>query len=102
MNKFYCPLYYLNLDDDIKFMNGELEISTDLKLKIKNNDILNSLSKISDDLSKNERKIIKENVFYWLQIKTNYSTEIVYIFQLACWIVKPTKLRICFQMLKKI
>lgn len=96
MNEFYCPLYNLNLDDDIKFMNDELEISTDLKLKKMNSDILEFLSIVKDELSKNEYEFIIKSITYWLHIETNFNTEIIYIFQLVSWIVKPTKLRICF------
>ena len=100
MNEFYCPLYNLNLDDNIKFTNDELEISTDLNINIVSKEILPDLSTIKDELSIKDLAYIVLNVKYWLRIDTNFNNVeiqiIVNIFQLASWIVKPTELQIWF------
>ncbi len=96
ISEFYCPLADFNLNWNVNFDNNKLDITSDIKIISKID--LPSLSIISDDITDNEKSFYENRVHYWLCLKKDDSEveDVINIFQLALWIIKPTKFHIRF------
>ncbi len=95
MSEFYCPLVNFNLNWNVGFDN-KLDITSNVKIISKID--LPSLSIISDHITYNEKSFYENRVHYWLFLKKEDSEveEIINIFQLVLWIIKPTEFNIRF------
>ena len=95
MNIFYCPLVNFNLNWNVVFDN-KLDITSNVKIISKID--LPNLATITDEITGYEKSFYENRVHYWLCLKKNDSEveEIINIFQLALWIIKPTKFHIRF------
>jgi len=94
---FYCPLERFNIKQEFNSRNDELEITKNLKI-ISREQVpdLKLLSKHIVDNDINKYKLIP----YWLSITGNFThfelEKKIVIFQLALWILSPTKTVIPF------
>ena len=98
MNKVYCPLAVFKLNWKIKKDLEEIRISDEIKI-IKKKDVPD-LDILSDNLSPSTLEQNKQQVNYWLKLKGDYNykefKELIQIFQLTIWIVKPTETFVSF------
>jgi len=94
---FYCPLERFNIKQEFNSRNDELEITNNMKI-ISQDQVpdLKLLSKHIVDKDINKYKLTP----YWLSITGNFThfelEEKIIIFQLALWILSPTKTVIPF------
>jgi len=96
MNEFYCPLVGFKLNWKVNFENNKLDIIKDITIISKND--LPELSILSDCLTREVISQYENQVYYWLYLKNDYDEieEIINIFQLVLWIIRPTEYHINF------
>jgi len=96
MKNYYCPLVGFKLNWKVNFENNRLDINNNIKIISKI--VLPELSKLSDCLTSEVISQYENQVHYWLYLKNDYNEieEIINIFQLTSWIIKPTEYHINF------
>ena len=96
MNIYYCPLVLFRLTLDTSFKE---EIISD-EIKIVNKKEVPDLDILSEHLSPLSLTQHKHQVYYWLKLEGDYGykefKELIQIFQITLWIVKPTKTYVSF------
>ena len=95
MSEYYCPLVGFKLNWKVDFENNR-EVSNDITIISKRD--LPELSILSDCLTEKVISQYENQVHYWLYLKKKYSEveEVINIFQLTLWIIKPTEYHINF------